>query len=101
MVAYKGYDSQAVRKALREQSIKAHIPERVLVGGSRCRRKGRPPKVSKEVYRRRNIIERLFGRIKETIRFACRFDKLADSYLAFAQLAFMEVYLKPYFSDTP
>ncbi|OKL40248.1 hypothetical protein A3841_18120 [Pontibacter flavimaris] len=101
VVADKGYDSQLIRKALRGQSVKAQIPERGLAAGSRRRRKGRPPKVSKQLYSQRNIIERLFGRLKEMRRFACRFDKLADSYLAFVQLAFMRVCLKPYFSDTP
>lgn len=101
VVADKGYDSQLIRKALREKSVKAQIPERSLAQGNKRRRKGRPPKVSKQVYRQRNIIERLFGRLKEMRRFACRFDKLADSYLAFIQLAFMRIYLKPYFSDTP
>ena len=101
VVADKGYDSQVIRKALRRQLIKAQIPERGLAAGNKRRRKGRPPKVSKELYRRRNITERLFGRLKEMRRFACRFDKLASSYTAFIQLAFMRICLKPYFSDTP
>ncbi len=101
VVADKGYDSQLIRKALREQSVKAQIPERGLAEGNKRRRKGRPPKVSKQLYGQRNIIERLFGRLKEMRRFACRFDKLADSYMAFVQLAFMRICLKPYFSDTP
>lgn len=101
VVADKGYDSQLIRRGLRERLIKAQIPERSPAGGSRRRRKGRPPVVKKELYSQRNIIERLFGRLKEMRRFACRFDKLADSYLAFIQLAFMRICLKPYFSDTP
>ncbi|WP_108212470.1 transposase [Pontibacter mucosus] len=101
VVADKGYDSRLIRKALREQLIQAQIPERDLAEGNRRRRKGRPPKVSKELYGQRNIIERLFGRLKEMRRFACRFAKLADSCLALAQFAFMRICLKPYFSDTP
>ncbi|WP_089321978.1 transposase [Pontibacter ummariensis] len=97
VVADKGYYSQTIRKALREQSIKAQIPERGLAAESRRRRKGRPPSVSKELYRQRNIIERL----KEMRRFAYRFDKPADSYLAFVQLAFVRVCLKPYFQTHP
>jgi transposase len=101
VVADKGYDSQILRKALREQLIKAQIPQRSLPEGSRRRRKGRPPMVNKMLYRQRNIIERLFGRLKEMRRFSCRFDKLASTYMAFIQLAFMRICLKPYFSDTP
>lgn len=101
LVADKGYDSQLIRKALRERLIRAQIPERSLPKGNRRRRKGRPPVVDKMLYSQRNIIERLFGRLKEMRRFACRFDKLAATYMAFIQLAFMRICLKPYFSDTP
>jgi transposase len=101
VVADKGYDSQRIRKALGQQLIKAHIPERALPAASKRRRKGSPPVVKEEIYSQRNIIERLFGRLKEMRRFSCRFDKLASSYMAFVQLAFMRICLKPYFSDTP
>jgi transposase len=101
VVADRGYDSQIIRKVLREQLIKAQIPERGLAAGNKRRRKGRPHKLNRAIYGKRNIIERLFGRLKEMRRFACRFDKLADSYMAFVQLAFMRICLKPYFSDTP
>jgi len=47
VVANKGYDSQLIRKALREQSISAQIPERGMPQGSRRKRKGRPPKMSR------------------------------------------------------
>ncbi len=52
--------------------------------------------MKKDIYSKRNIIERLFGRLKEMRRFACRFDKLANTFMAF-----MRICLKPYFSDTP
>ncbi|WP_420851791.1 transposase [Pontibacter litorisediminis] len=89
VLADKGNDSQPIQKALREKSVKAQIPERSLAQVNKSRRKGRPPKASKQVYRQRNFFERLFGRLKVMRRFACRFDKPADRYLAFVQLAFM------------
>ncbi|HEY4652684.1 MAG TPA: transposase [Pontibacter sp.] len=101
LVADKGHESQVIRKALREHLIRAQISERCLSKGSRRRRKGRSPVVDKVLYSQRSIIERLFGRLKEMRHFACRFDKLAGTYMAFIQLAFMRIYLKPYFSDTP
>lgn len=54
-----------------------------------------------ELYRRRNIIERLFGMLYKMWRFACRVNKLDDSNRAFVQQAFMKVCPKPYFSDIP
>nr|WP_170114089.1 transposase [Pontibacter mucosus] len=40
VVADKGYDSQLIRKALREQLIQAQIPERDLACGTQAQRKG-------------------------------------------------------------
>jgi transposase len=39
------------------------------------------------LYRERNVVERLVGKLKEYRRVATRYDKLAASYLAFVQLA--------------
>jgi transposase len=39
------------------------------------------------LYRERNVVERLVGRLKEYRRIATRYDKLAKSYLAFVQFA--------------
>lgn len=39
------------------------------------------------MYRQRNIIERLFGWLKENRRIVTRFDKLAKSYAAIVSLA--------------
>ncbi|WP_394333077.1 transposase [Pontibacter chinhatensis] len=81
--------------------MRAQLPGRGLAAGNSRRKKGRPPKVSKELYRRRNITERLFGRLKEMRRFARHFDKLADTYQAFVQLAFMRACLKTFFQTHP
>ena len=45
------------------------------------------------LYRERNVIERLVGRLKEYRRIATRYDKLAASYLAFVQLAAIRMWL--------
>jgi transposase len=39
--------------------------------------------------------------MKEMRRFATRYEKLADNYLAFVLLACIKICIKPYFSDTP
>lgn len=101
LAADKGYDSQEIRKGVWAERIRPQIPEKELAEGKKRRRKGRKPQLIKEVYRQRNVVERLFGKLKDMRRFACRFDKLAENYMAFIQLACMRICLKPYFSDTP
>lgn len=54
-----------------------------------------PPKVNtkqpwlfdKETYKRRNVIERFFNRLKEFRRAETRYDKRDDSFLAFVMVA--------------
>jgi transposase len=38
--------------------------------------------LNRVVYRRRNVIERMFGRLKNWKRIATRYDRLAVNYLA-------------------
>ena len=106
VVADRAYDSRIIRKTLAGHQVKAQIPERPpprkkLPEGKKRRRKGRKPTLNIETYKRRNIIERLFERMKEMRRFATRYEKLADNYLAFVLIACIKICIKPYFSDTP
>lgn len=45
------------------------------------------------MYRERNVVEHLVGRLKEYRRVATRYDKLAVSCLAFVQLAAIRMWL--------
>ncbi len=45
------------------------------------------------LYRERNVVERLVGRLKEYRRIATRYDKLAVSHLALVQLAAIRLWL--------
>ena len=59
------------------------------------RRDQRPdPSFSRRAYRRRNVVERLLGWLKESRRVATRYDKLAGSYLALVKLAMMRRLLR-------
>jgi transposase len=49
--------------------------------------------MDRKLYRERNVVERLVGRLKEYRRIATRYDKLAASYLAFVQLAAIRIWL--------
>lgn len=92
----KGYDSQLARQAITVRGSTPLIPHRKLADGSY-------PKGSegfdKDQYKRRNVVERLIGRIKECRRVATRYDKLAETFRAFVLLAFIRIWLKNHLSD--
>ncbi len=46
-----------------------------------------PRPLDREIYRMRNLVERLFGKIKEFRRVATRYDKTARNFLSAVQLA--------------
>ena len=68
-----------LRRLLAEQSIEAVIP-------SIARRKPLIP-YDCAVYRQRNLIERMFGRLKDFRRIATRYDKMPRNLLASIALA--------------
>lgn len=82
----KGYSSGRIRSWLRRRGIKDTIPTR---SNERAR-----ARFAKKRYRRRNIIERVIGWLKESRRVATRYDKLVASYLSFVQLAALRRMIK-------
>ncbi len=68
LIADKGYDNDRLRKALAERGVKSCIP-------GRANRK-EPIVCDTELYKSRNLIERLFGRLKDWRRIATRYDRL-------------------------
>lgn len=86
----KGYSSKAIRAWLRRRGIGHTIPERADQARNRYRRGrrgGRPPAFDKQVYKRRNVVERCFNRLKQLRGIATRYDKTAQSYEAAVTLA--------------
>ena len=78
----KGYSYRTIRRYLRQRGIRAVIP---------TRKDQKPnPKFDRETYRRRNIIERAIGWLKENRRLATRFEKLATNFLAMVNLAMIQ-----------
>ncbi len=59
---------------------------------------GLPRLFDRPRYRQRNIIERMFGWLKENRRIVTRFDKLERSYAAMVSLACSMRCLRQYFS---
>lgn len=74
LLADKAYDADSLRRWLRERRVKAVIPSTAT--------RTTPYPLDQRVYRRRNVIERLFCRLKNWRRLATRYDRLAQNYMA-------------------
>ena len=70
----KAYDANSLRALLERQGTAAVIPSRT------CRKAALP--FDAETYKERNVIERMFCRLKDYRRIATRYDKLAQNFLA-------------------
>ncbi len=84
LLAGKEDDAEALRRYCDQYRMQAVIPLRSM------KRKAKPslPRLfDRPTYRQRNIIERMFGLLKENRRIVTRLDKLAKSYAATASLA--------------
>ena len=74
LIADKAYDADSLRNWLKTRRIKAVIPSTAT--------RTVPYPLDRAVYRRRNLIERLFCRLKNWRRLATRYDRLARNYIA-------------------
>jgi len=79
LIGDKAYDAEHFRNWLAERRIKAVIPS------TASRRTPYP--IDCNAYRRRNVIERLFCKLKNWRRIATRYDRLAQNYIAALALA--------------
>jgi transposase len=84
LVADRGYDSNAIRALIAERGAEAVIPP------SSTRVRQIP--YDRTVYRQRNLVERLWCRLKDWRRIATRYDKLARNYLSGVFLAATLIY---------
>ncbi len=74
LIADKAYDADKLRTWLKARRIKPVIPSTAS--------RNKPYPLDRAAYRRRNVIERMFGRLKNWRRIATRYDRLAQNYLA-------------------
>ena len=79
LLADKGYDANAIRRQVEERGATPNIPPKANRNWKNC--------FSPALYRNRNAIERMFGRLKDFRRIATRYDRLADNFLAAICLA--------------
>src|SRR5829696_5530845 len=83
--ADKGYAKGVLRRYLRRLGIRITIARR-----SNEHRGGA---FDREIYRTRNLIERLINRLKHFTRVATRYEKLAENYRAMLTLAAIKIWL--------
>lgn len=79
MLADKGYDSDAIRRQIEAAGAVPIIPPEINRRWKPC--------FSPVLYRGRNAIERMFGRLKAFRRIATRYERLARNDLATLCLA--------------
>ncbi|RYE19673.1 MAG: hypothetical protein EOP45_12290 [Sphingobacteriaceae bacterium] len=86
VVADKGYNTGYIRNFIKSKGATPVIP---LKGVYLPNDSTLTPEdfYDARLYRKRHIIERLFGRLKENKRIAMRFDKLDYTFLSFIALA--------------
>lgn len=86
VVADRGYDSLALVERVAARGGQAHIPTQSRVRLQRS--------VPPDIYRRRNLIERFFCKLKQFRRIATRFEKHATNFLAAVALASARIWLR-------
>jgi transposase len=84
LIADKGYDTNAIRALVESRGVLAVIP------ATASRRA--PIPYDHDAYRARNLVERLWCRLKDWRRIATRYDKLARNFLSGALIAAMVIY---------
>ena len=74
LIADRGYDADWFREALRERDIASCIPPRA--------NRVEPVAYDAGLYKRRNLIERMFGRLKDWRRISMRYDRCAHTFMS-------------------
>lgn len=85
LLADAGYDSDDLRIYVKQRGATAVIKP----NPSRSQK----PAFDKHIYKERHRIENLFAKLKHSRRLATRYDKSARSYLAFATMAAIKIWL--------
>lgn len=85
----KGYRADWIDEYLLELGIQPVIPSKENED-----RDERLVEFDRDAYRRRNIVERLIGWLKESRRIFARFEKTAKNFAGFLKMAFIERYLR-------
>ena len=79
LLADRAYDAASLRNWLAERGAEPVIPPNPT--------RKNPHAYNRDAYRARNLIERMFCRLKDFRRIATRYDKLARNFLSAVSLA--------------
>ncbi len=74
LLADRGYDSNWFREPLAASDIEPCIPGR--------KNRKEPIEYDTELYKQRNLVERMFGRLKDWRRVATRYDRCAHTFMS-------------------
>jgi transposase len=86
LLADRGYDSNALRAKIAAQGATANIRP--------LDHRINPPAFSPRLYKKRNLVERFFNRIKHYRAVATRFDKHDANFLASVKLAAIRIWMR-------
>lgn len=86
VLADKAYDNNDLRQTIADMKAEAVIPS--------TRSRKAPIPYDQTAYTDRNRIERCFNKLKHFRRFATRYDRTTDHYLAFIHLAAIILWLR-------
>ena len=86
LLADRAYDSDALRETLAERGAKANIKP--------MRHRVNIPKFNKRLYKKRNLVERFFNKLKHFRAIATRFEKHDANYLALVKLASARIWMR-------
>ena len=86
LLADRAYDSDRLRADLAARGAIANVR-------AMPHRKTKPP-FRKDLYRKRNAVERFFSKIKQFRAIATRYDRRDDNYLASIKLAALRIWLR-------
>jgi transposase len=86
VLADRGYDADYVVEAIQKMGAEAVIPPKKNRKVQRA--------YDEHLYKERNLVERLFNKLKNFRRVATRYDKLDVTFLAFIHLASITLWLK-------
>ena len=86
VLADKGYDSDRFVTAIKANNGTPVIPSK--------KNRKTPREWDKSLYKERNLVERLFQKLKNFRRIATRYERLARNYLAMLNLAATVIWLK-------
>jgi transposase len=90
-LADRGYDADAIREEIARADVEAVIPAKT--------NRRTPIPHDRAKYKWRNLIERLFNKLKNWRRVATRYDKTHESYLGFVTLASIKLWI-PFVHET-